>query len=141
VPMTRIRIRRREDYLTSISFHTLDLSFHLLFPFLAQTSITVQFQPLENVGSGSSYVLQWKEYPDSWDGGASESATTTSAAASASLKKMEAAPLKPGTTYCVRLVIRSGGESGSDGPPSADLVVDTEQVGCTPQQKSCCALL
>jgi hypothetical protein len=110
---------------------------------MGQTSITVQFQPLENAGSGASYVLQWKEYPDSWDGGASESATSTSAAvAPASLAKMEAAPLKPGTTYCVRLVLRSGGEEqGSDGPPSADLVVDTEQVGCTPQQKSCCALL
>ena len=99
---------------------------------------------MDSLGSGASYVLQWKEYPDSWEGGTSESALAAAAAAAASsLTKMEACPLKPGTTYCVRLVvIRSGDERGTgDGPPSADLVVDTEQVGCTPQQKSCCALL
>jgi hypothetical protein len=95
--------------------------------------------------SGASYVLQWKEHPDSWEGGASEATKSadggSAPAASSPLTKMEAAPLKPGTTYCVRLVIRSKEGGAADGSPSAELVVDTEQVGCTPQQKSCCALL
>jgi len=46
--------------------------------------------------------------------------------------------LNPGATYCVRLVpIDSEGEKGE---PSPELIVDTEAVGCTPKQESCCAI-
>jgi hypothetical protein len=52
--------------------------------------------------------------------------------------KAEAEPLEPGKTYCVRLLYKDArGEPGSAGP---ELIVDTEQVGCTPAQKSCCVV-
>jgi hypothetical protein len=85
-----------------------------------------------------SYVLQWKEYPDSWDGCASQKAEGAAPAAA----KIEIAPLNPGSTYCVRLALAVAatppGEVASTGP---EMVVDTEQVSCTPQQKGCCAVL
>jgi hypothetical protein len=54
--------------------------------------------------------------------------------------QVQATDLDPGTTYCVRLSCVSGG--GELGEASRELVVDTEQVGCTPTpKKSCCVIL
>ena len=43
-----------------------------------------------------------------------------------------AADLEPGTTYCVRMSCMDA--TGCDGDPGPELVLDTEQVGCTPKQ-------
>jgi hypothetical protein len=42
--------------------------------------------------------------------------------------------LNPGMTYCVRLVCE-----GKD--PGPELIIDTEQVGCTPKSSCNCAIL
>jgi len=50
---------------------------------------------------------------------------------SSSKIRAEAEDLQPGTTYCVRLAV--------NGEPGPELIVDTEQVGCTPKaEKGCC---
>jgi len=50
--------------------------------------------------------------------------------------KAEAVDLLPGTTYCIRLVTKDGSED-----PGPDLILATEQVGCTPKaNKSCCVI-
>jgi hypothetical protein len=51
--------------------------------------------------------------------------------------KAEAEPLEPGMTYCVRLVLLAEND-GQQGPPGSELIVDTEQVGCTPKAGSGC---
>jgi hypothetical protein len=105
-----------------------------LFPlFFPQTEITVQFKPLSQ--SGVSYKLQWKEYPASWESG-------NSTVVAATETKAVAEDLQPGTTYCVRLVVVDSASGAEKGSPSAELVIDTEQVGCTPKsESSCCVIL
>lgn len=53
--------------------------------------------------------------------------------------RVETADLIPSTSYCLRLiqVDNDGNEVGEYGP---ELIVDTEAVGCTPGQKSCCVV-
>mmetsp|Transcript_132390 Transcript_132390/g.197289 ORF Transcript_132390/g.197289 Transcript_132390/m.197289 type:complete len:106 (+) Transcript_132390:261-578(+) len=92
-----------------------------------ETTIAVEFKPLS---SASDYELQWKRIEQKqWSGAAS-----TSVKADGKKKtKAEAYDLEPGSTYCVRLVC--GGE------PGPELIIDTEQVGCTPKaDKSCCVI-
>lgn len=49
--------------------------------------------------------------------------------------KAEAVDLEPGTTYCIRLTSKEGALSGPE------LILDTEQVGCTPKaERSCCVV-
>lgn len=97
-------------------FHSTPLSL-----FKTQTTIEVEFKPLSDV---SDYVLQWKEYPAKWDtaGVGSKSVTATNK----KKVKVEATDLEPGSTYCVRLT--SNGMN-----PGPELIIDTEQVGCTPK--------
>jgi hypothetical protein len=99
----------------------------LFIDFFAQTSISVEFRPTD---SQSTYVLQWKEHPQSWD-------TAKSMELLAGAVKAEAEDLQPGTTYCIRLASKDGGQQ-----PGPELIIDTEQVGCTPKaDKSCCVIL
>lgn len=50
--------------------------------------------------------------------------------------KGEASDLNPGMTYCVRVHCVNNSVKGEPGP---DLIIDTEQVGCTPKsERSCC---
>lgn len=52
--------------------------------------------------------------------------------------KGEAVDLTPGTTYCIRCRCISNGATGE---PGKELIIDTEQVGCTPKaDKSCCII-
>lgn len=107
----------------------------MLFFLRCQTEITVEFQP---VSEGMfSYVLQWKEHSQTWE---SSSGSKSVELGDAGKKcKTTAEDLKPGTTYCVRLVIEDG--NGQKGEPGPELILDTEQVGCTPKQsKSCCVV-
>lgn len=81
--------------------------------------------------------MSWKEYPAPWT--AAESKTVH--ATTASKTKVAAESLEPGTTYCVRLMVVDP-VSGKKGEASKELVLDTEQVGCTPtDKKSCCTIL
>ena len=97
-----------------------------------QTDITVEFTP---VGGCSNYELSWKEHPAPWS-----SAKSTQVSATAKTK-VSAEGLEPGTTYCVRLTAVDPA-SGATGEPGKELVLDTEQVGCTPtDKKSCCTIL
>jgi hypothetical protein len=100
-----------------------------------QTEITVQFSP---VSGASHYQLSWKEYPAPWSSAQSK---TVKASAAPSNTKVAAEGLEPGTTYCVRLMVIDPA-SGTKGDTSKELVLDTEQVGCTPtDNKSCCTIL
>lgn len=98
-----------------------------------KTSISVSFR-LDNNGSSSppSYTLQWKEQSQpSWDATIqSRPITSTDTVINTS-----ADDLQPGTTYCLRLYDNDTQQC------SAELIVDTEQVGCTPGQKSGCACI
>ena len=50
--------------------------------------------------------------------------------------KTQAIDLEPGTTYCIRLIHKDGTEA-----PGPELILDTEQVGCTPKaSNSCCTI-
>ncbi|EEC47983.1 predicted protein [Phaeodactylum tricornutum CCAP 1055/1] len=99
----------------------------------SETTIVVEFDPSSD--AGVSYILQWKDHSQPWS-----AASTKTIRASSGKTKAEAEPLEPGTTYCVRLMVRDA--SGQDGEPSPQLVLDTEQVGCTPKaDKACCILL
>ena len=99
---------------------------------LQQTDITVEFSP---VAGCTSYELSWKEHPAPW--GSAQSKTVTATAKT----KVAAEGLEPGTTYCVRLTAIDP-ETGAKGEPGKELVLDTEQVGCTPtDSNSCCVIL
>jgi len=101
-----------------------------------KTEITVQFTPLAE--SGVSYKLQWKEHSQSWEAAKSK----TISADGANEIKAVAENLQPGTTYCVRLVTIDSTSGEEKGSPSPELVVDTEQVGCTPKsERGCCTIL
>ena len=98
-----------------------------------QTDITVQFTPVDGC---TNYELSWKEHPAPW-----ESASSTRVVATAGKTKVSAEGLEPGTTYCVRLTAIDPA-SGDKGEPGKELVLDTEQVGCTPtDSRSCCTIL
>ena len=106
------------------------ISVHLLFTHSMQTTIDVEFKPISSI---SSYELQWKSIEKDWSGLTS---TPVSVSSDSVKSKAQAHNLEPGTTYCLRLVcIRSG----SKGEPGPELIIDTEQVGCTPKQKGGCA--
>jgi hypothetical protein len=76
------------------------------------------------------YILQWKQHHETWvQSGGKE--------LSAGASKAEAIDLLPGTTYCIRLSCKDGSQE-----PGPELILDTEQVGCTPKaNKSCCVIL
>ena len=97
-------------------------------PITIQTTIAVEFKP---TGSGGNYELQWKRVEQKqWKDAAS---TAVQVADGNKKTKTEAYDLEPGSTYCVRLVC--------NGEPGPELIIDTEQVGCTPKaEKSCCVI-
>jgi len=106
-------------------YHTLTLTLCL------QTSIIVEFKPME----GSKYQVQWKQYPESWED------NTKHKSVADSQSKVEIEGLEPGTTYCLRLIVCDASERQL-GAPGKELILDTEQVGCTPKpDKSCCVVL
>ena len=105
---------------------TLDLTIPRLLSLSPQTSISVEFKPTD---SNATYVLQWKEYSQAWE-------TAQSQELAAGAVKAVAEDLVPGTTYCVRLASKDGVQQ-----PGPELILDTEQVGCTPKaDKSCCVV-
>ena len=92
--------------------------------FSQQTSIAIKFEPSSD---SDVYTLEWKLHEQPWE--AAQSQTLTVGAT-----KAEAVDLEPGTTYCIRL--SKGGEAGPE------LILDTEQVGCTPTpNKKCCIIM
>eukprot|EP00522_Entomoneis_paludosa_P013055 CAMPEP_0172449596 /NCGR_PEP_ID=MMETSP1065-20121228/8264_1 /TAXON_ID=265537 /ORGANISM="Amphiprora paludosa, Strain CCMP125" /LENGTH=114 /DNA_ID=CAMNT_0013201299 /DNA_START=71 /DNA_END=415 /DNA_ORIENTATION=- len=99
-----------------------------------ETSIALKFTPLDDLTL--QYELEWKEYP-------APSYTNSKKGISAEdAKSVMAEPLEPGKTYCVRLVAVDG--SGNKGEPCKEMVLDTEQVGCTPKPDGgggCCTIL
>lgn len=95
-----------------------------------QTSITVEFNPTSVI---STYELQWKDIEQKWT-----NASSTSLTASGKKCKAEAHDLNPGMTYCLRLVCVNN--NGAKGEPGPELIIDTEQVGCTPKGGGCIIL-
>jgi hypothetical protein len=90
----------------------------------------VEFKPNASI---TQYELQWKDIAQKWD---SCSSNVTAASAASKKCKAEATDLNPGMTYCVRLVCISA--SGAKGEPGPELIIDTEQVGCTPKSGGPC---
>ena len=96
---------------------------------LIQTTIQVEFKPFSDV---TDYELQWKEYPAKWDTAGMHTAPIQ--ASGKKKVKAECNDLQPGSTYCVRLSC-----AGRD--PGPELIIDTEQVGCTPKSSGGCVIL
>lgn len=95
-----------------------------------QTTISVQFKPVSSV---DKYELEWKIIEQDWSG-----AKSTTLKSDGKMVSGVATDLEPGMTYCMRVYCYVGGSKGSAGP---ELIIDTEQVGCTPQaEKSCCVI-
>jgi hypothetical protein len=88
-----------------------------------QTSISVEFKPLAGI---TNYELQWKSIEQKWS-----DPTISLTTAQGKKGKAEAADLNPGTSYCLRLVCIGNGDAR--GEPGPELIIDTEQVGCTPK--------
>ena len=109
-----------QSYLNSRAFQS----------FFFQTTIDVEFKPVSSI---SSYELQWKSIEKEWS---NLSSASVSVSGDSVKSKAQAHNLEPGTTYCLRLVCIKNGSKGEPGP---ELIIDTEQVGCTPKQKSGCA--
>mmetsp|Transcript_8551 Transcript_8551/g.17845 ORF Transcript_8551/g.17845 Transcript_8551/m.17845 type:complete len:116 (+) Transcript_8551:257-604(+) len=99
-----------------------------------ETTISVLFKPVSSIGK---YELEWKQIQQSWSD--ITGSTTVSVTSEGKMVKGEAGNLDPGMTYCVRACCLSS--DGSKGNPGPELVIDTEQVGCTPKaEKSCCVI-
>ena len=81
----------------------------------------------------SKYELQWKTVEQKWN-----DPTIAMATASGKKGKAEAADLNPGTSYCLRLVCAGSGDAR--GEPGPELIIDTEQVGCTPKSGGGCTI-
>mmetsp|Transcript_3520 Transcript_3520/g.5888 ORF Transcript_3520/g.5888 Transcript_3520/m.5888 type:complete len:116 (+) Transcript_3520:193-540(+) len=100
-----------------------------------EVDITVQFKPL--LDTSLEYELQWKQVQENWQDHGKTAAIDASSGSGS--QEAVATPLNPGETYCVRLVCKNNQTTGE---ASKEMVVDTEQVGCTPTpDKSCCVVL
>ena len=116
----------------SPAIHTQPLtsfSYYIYFFCHLQTTISVEFTPID---ATTVYLLQWKLHNLQWD--------NADAVHQIELRpgttKTQAIDLEPGTTYCIRLIHRDGAPE-----PGPELILDTEQVGCTPKtNKSCCTI-
>lgn len=95
---------------------------------IIQTTLDVTFKAVSTI---SSYELQWKTVEEPWS-----TMGSTSVQGSGNKVTAQAHGLEPGRTYCVRLCCISDGSKGEPGP---ELIIDTEQVGCTPKTSSGCA--
>ena len=100
-----------------------------------QTTISVQFKPVSSI---DKYEIEWKQIEQQWTPKPAGN-TTLSVAGEGKMVTGEAIDLDPGMTYCVRAsCLNSDGSKGNAGP---ELIIDTEQVGCTPKaEKSCCVI-
>ncbi|KAG7366755.1 fibronectin type III domain containing protein [Nitzschia inconspicua] len=100
----------------------------------SETTISLQFQPLSSI---DRYEVQWKLVEHEWSNPAGS--TNATASGKSSNVRAEAAELTPGMTYCIRACCID--PSGAKGVPGPELIIDTEQVGCTPKaDKSCCTI-
>jgi len=81
------------------------------------------------------YELEWKEVQAPWEAAAGSSSVT---ATGSGKTKTVATNLTPGTSYNIRISVVAGGTKGPSGP---EMIIDTEQVGCTPRQKKGCIIL
>jgi hypothetical protein len=91
----------------------------------------------KSISSVNRYELEWKLVEHDWSSPAGK--TALSAGGKPKIQ-VEATELTPGMTYCLRAycVDASSGSKGAAGP---ELIIDTEQVGCTPKaEKSCCTI-
>ena len=92
----------------------------------------MNFKPISAI---DRYEIEWKLVEHGWNNPAGN---TTIAAGGKSKVSAEAADLTPGMTYCLRAYCLDGASKGGAGP---ELIIDTEQVGCTPKaEKSCCTI-
>lgn len=102
-----------------------------------ETTIIIEFSPMTNP-KAASYKLSWKQHPQPWSEAESKLIRPSPSSPSSKIK-VEANDLLPSTTYCLRLIMVD--EDGKEfGDYSPDLIVDTEAVGCTPTEKSCCVV-
>jgi hypothetical protein len=105
-----------------------------------QTSIRVRF----SVPLSAPHLLQWKAYGDLQQDYALTGAAVVTVPAGATTA--EVVDLEPGNTYCLRLLRQPALPMGGDtSAPTAtfgpELIVDTEQVGCTPKTSSSCCIV
>eukprot|EP00535_Pseudo-nitzschia_heimii_P009252 CAMPEP_0197177356 /NCGR_PEP_ID=MMETSP1423-20130617/2990_1 /TAXON_ID=476441 /ORGANISM="Pseudo-nitzschia heimii, Strain UNC1101" /LENGTH=113 /DNA_ID=CAMNT_0042626891 /DNA_START=54 /DNA_END=395 /DNA_ORIENTATION=- len=97
-----------------------------------ETTISVQFKPVSSI---DKYILEWKLIEHDWASGVNK----VTVQGEGNLLTGEATNLDPGMTYCIRSSCENS--DGSKGSPGPELIVDTEQVGCTPKaEKSCCVI-
>mmetsp|Transcript_7695 Transcript_7695/g.8930 ORF Transcript_7695/g.8930 Transcript_7695/m.8930 type:complete len:117 (+) Transcript_7695:118-468(+) len=96
-----------------------------------ETTISVQYKPISSI---DKYGLEWKQIEHQWTKPAGN--TTLSVQIEGKMITGEAINLDPGMTYCVRsFCFDSDGSKGTAGP---ELIIDTEQVGCTPKSEKSC---
>eukprot|EP00559_Dactyliosolen_fragilissimus_P008631 CAMPEP_0184871810 /NCGR_PEP_ID=MMETSP0580-20130426/40933_1 /TAXON_ID=1118495 /ORGANISM="Dactyliosolen fragilissimus" /LENGTH=109 /DNA_ID=CAMNT_0027374521 /DNA_START=838 /DNA_END=1170 /DNA_ORIENTATION=- len=95
-----------------------------------ETLITVEFTFNPSI---ESYVLNWKEYAQSWEN-SSYKVVPNVQNSSGPVQVDTFADLNPGTPYCLRLTV---GEGGVPGP---EIIVDTEAVSCAPKRQACCVI-
>ena len=108
--------------------HPLRIAYYIFLK--PQTTISVQFKPVSSV---DKYELEYKIIEQGWDG-----AKSTTLKSDGTMVTGVATDLEPGMTYCMRVYCFVGGSKGAAG---SELIIDTEQVGCTPQaEKSCCVI-
>lgn len=101
---------------------------------MPQTTISVRFKPVSSI---DKYELEWKQVETEWASSARNAAVSVES--EGKMVTGEATDLDPGMTYCVRASCLSS--DGSKGSAGLELIVDTEQVGCTPKaEKSCCII-
>mmetsp|Transcript_27793 Transcript_27793/g.34335 ORF Transcript_27793/g.34335 Transcript_27793/m.34335 type:complete len:116 (+) Transcript_27793:49-396(+) len=99
-----------------------------------ETDIIIQFTPDPNA---QTYKFSWKQHPQSWNDASSKLIHLPSSTSNTTIKA-EANDLLPATTYC--LIIIPMDADGVEGPPSPELIVDTEAISCAPKSKSCCVV-
>jgi len=94
----------------------------------------VAFTPLEDIDD-VNYELQWRDYHGTWE-------TNMKSSIAENPKEAVAKDLEPGSTYAVRLICVNKNDSTDKGEPCRELILDTEQVGCTPKpdKKTCCVI-
>ena len=102
----------------------------------SQTTISVQFKPVSSI---DKYELEWKQIEHQWTKPAGN--TTLSVMKEGQMVTGEAIDLDPGMTYCVRSICLDPNDHTSKGTPGPELIIDTEQVGCTPKQKKSCCII
>lgn len=107
----------------------------IIYKYIPQTSITIEF--IIDPTIAATYILSFKQHPQqSWE----DNAVRNIPLKNQGTNKITSTAfnLLPATTYCLRIVavdVASGQQC-----VSPELIVDTEAVGCTPGQKTCCVV-